>query len=89
MTAYQSDIVLGEQYRHRKLGIVGYAEAVIFYANACERVDLLYLHSGEAKSIAADAVDLIAVETEEPVKTKKPGGPERSTPRRTAVGRVG
>jgi hypothetical protein len=82
MMDYQSDIVLGRKYRHKLLDIEGFAEAISFYKNSCERVVLIYTHEGELKDIVADSVELIDVETEREVKNAreaKPGGPERRT----------
>lgn len=87
---YQSDVVLGKTYRHAKLDITGYAEAITFYKNACERVLLAYKHDGEVKEIIADAVELVDVETEREVKNAreaKPGGPERGMGARPTAGR--
>jgi hypothetical protein len=82
MTVYDSDIVLGRTYRHNKLGLEGIAESVHFYANACERVVLIYLNDGEVKEASFDAVDLTNVATEKRVENKqyKPGGPKRTMP---------
>lgn len=78
--AYQSNVVLGKQYRHKSLGIEGYAEAITFYKNACERVLIAYTVKKQLHEIIADAVELIDVETGELVRDARqalPGGPER------------
>lgn len=80
MAAYESDIVLGHEYRVQKLGLRGIAESVHFYRNACERVMLIYMHEGEVKEASFDAVDLTDVETDHQAQTKRPGGPERTMP---------
>lgn len=77
---YTSDIELGKKYRHETTGLVGTAESVHFYKNACERVVLIYLHDGEIKEASFDAVDLIDVSTEKQATSPKTGGPTRSMP---------
>ena len=83
MTTYESEIELGSEYRHRKLGIRGIAESVHFYKNACERVAIVYVHEGEVKEAHFDAVDLeLVTAAPEPYVKPESGGPERSMPRR-------
>lgn len=81
---YTSDIVIGEQYEHTRTGLVGYATAIYFFENACERVNIEYLHDGEVKKETFDAVELrsrtdppVAATSERPGGARGPSSPPR------------
>ena len=84
---YTSSIVLGREYRHRKLKIQGIAVSITFHENACERVGIVYVHDGDVREAFFDAVELIDVETDAAAKNpeKKKGGPSRPSGARSAL----
>ena len=79
---YESQIILGRKYRHRRSGTEGWATSITFFENACERV---ILESYERNKLTGkltttesfDSVELVDAETGDDVSTAKPGGPER------------
>jgi hypothetical protein len=72
---YESDIVLGQEYQHTRTGIKGFATAIYFFENACERVCLQYTHEGKLVESTFDSVELKNVETEVQAESPKKGGP--------------
>lgn len=73
---YRSDVKLGERYRDPQSGIEGVATAIYFFQYACERVQLELLNrDGELKEYSFDAPRLVHIETKEPVRTDRTGGP--------------
>jgi hypothetical protein len=87
---YESDVVLGEQYRDVQTGIVGIATAIYFYQFGCERVSLEFLDkaSGGIKMETFDAPRLEQATTRERVQVWRTGGPDRgSEPGRSAPSR--
>jgi hypothetical protein len=90
-TNYHSKIVLGQTYREEDTGFEGVAQAIYFYRNACERVELeRYNKKLGLESLVFDAKRLSLV-TPEGIKpladSKAPGGPERGNPRRSTPNR--
>lgn len=81
---YESDIQLGETYRDEQTGITGVATSVGFFQHACERIVLEFVNDGELKEYAFDAPRLVHVNTNEPAKSERPGGPH-DVPGRPAV----
>lgn len=82
--AYRSDIMLGELYREEDTGFEGIAQAIYFYRNSCERVELeRYNKKLGMEQIVFDAKRLVHVPSGEKVDTKDPGGPDRGHPRRS------
>lgn len=84
-THYKSDIKLGEKYEHVDNGVVGIAIAIYFFRHACERVTLSRLVEHKVVEDTFDAMELKAVKTGRPARTKKPGGPAREVNPRQAV----
>jgi len=82
VATYESDIILGDEYQDKITEVIGVATSVHFYRNACERVVLTYKNKGMVVDASFDATDLIHQETQEEVKSKLPGGPERAMPPR-------
>lgn len=80
---YESDIELGKKYRVSRHGIEGYATAVTFHENACERVALEYMEDGKLVAVSYDAVELEDAETGVQAKSEKTGGPDRPNAMRT------
>lgn len=84
---YRSDIRLGDKYRDSVTGVEGTATSLHFFKNSCERVVLTYVNKGLVQDASFDAVDLVHVETAEPVVAERPGGPERTRGERRLVTR--
>lgn len=82
---YESDIQLGKKYRCKDTGVVGIADAIYFFRNACERVTLLRLNDGKVTTDTFDSVQLIDVETEKAATSPKTGGPTREVSARPEV----
>lgn len=74
MPQYESDIELGKEYEHIRTGIKGFATAVYFFENACERVCLQFAHEGAIKESNFDAVELKEVTTQKKAQSTRPGG---------------
>lgn len=64
MTVFESDIVLGKNYRDKHTGIKGTATGCTFYLNGCERVMLEYVKEKELKYESFDAPRLLELNTE-------------------------
>lgn len=79
---YRSKVKLGEKYRETQTGFEGYAIAVVFYQNACERVELENFDKKRGlEAIFFDAKRLVHVETGKKLDdAQAPGGPERGNP---------
>lgn len=75
---YRSDIELGKEYRESQTGYQGFAIAIYFYQNSCERVELeRYDKKRGLQSYAFDAKRLVEVESGKKVDSPQPGGPDR------------
>lgn len=75
--SYESDIILGESYRDKNTGLEGIATALYFFQHSCERVQLDYVHEGDLKQVAFDALQLIHLGSGKPATSDKTGGPTR------------
>lgn len=79
MSAYGSDIKLGDRYRDDQTGIEGVATSIHFYQHACERITLeLVKADGELQELTFDAPRLRSLTTQKVAKTTKTGGPARA-----------
>ena len=90
-TTFDTEVVLGEQYKDKTTGLVGTATSVHFYEHACERVSLRYVNKdGDVKESSFDAPELIHMPKEEEEKQERtlrasrPGGPARNMGARNA-----
>lgn len=75
--SYKSDIVLGEKYRDKNTDLEGIATAVYFFQHSCERVQLDYVHDGDLKQVAFDALQLVHLKSGKQATSDKTGGPVR------------
>jgi hypothetical protein len=79
MTAYTSDVILGEKYRDDQTGLEGIATSVHFYQHACERVTLEYVHKQQGLlEVTFDAPRLTSLATGRTARTTRTGGPARA-----------
>lgn len=77
MSAFQSDIVLGQEYEDTQSPAKGIATAIYFFQFGCERVSLeTYDESSkEMRTLTVDAPRLRHVETGKVATTTRTGGP--------------
>jgi len=88
MTAFQTDIKLGDRYSDDQTGIEGVATSIHFYQHACERVTLEFLkNDGELQEVTFDAPRLRSLSTGILAKVTKTGGPARAGETRQVPGR--
>lgn len=89
MTAYDSDVVVGERYRDEQTGLEGVATAVHFYQYACERATVEHLNNdGEVTETTFDAPRLVSLATGVRATTERTGGPARAGETRSVPGRA-
>lgn len=80
---YKSDLKLGEEYSDKGTGIRGILTSIHFYEYACERGNLRYVDKdGNVQEASFDAPELIHINTGEPVRQQRTGGPARADGRR-------
>lgn len=86
MTAYNSEIQLGQRYRDINTGFEGTATVVSFFQHGCDRLTIKGMNKqGEIVEYAFDSpeVELITADAPpQPVKSleRKTGGPHDRTP---------
>lgn len=74
---YQSDVVLGETYKHKHSKIKGTAMSIHFYLHGCCRVGILPKDSKDNSWLTFDETELESVK-KKPVKSHNgPGGPRQ------------
>lgn len=81
MTAYKSDIKLGERYRDEQTGYEGIATAIYFFQHACERVQV-ETYDPVKKSVIEtvfDAPRLTHIKSGTQAQSTRPGGPARES----------
>ncbi len=77
MASYESDIVLGEEYRDEQTSYQGIATSITFFQYACERVCLETYDATrrEVKEQVFDAPRLTSLKTQKRAEVTKTGGP--------------
>lgn len=88
MSHYESDLVLGKQYRDKATGLTGSLVVVSFFEHACERGTLRYLDlNAHLQEASFDAPELVRIDTGEAAQSERPGGPDRGGAGRASAAR--
>lgn len=89
MSAFRSDITLGEEYEDTQTGYRGIATSIHFYQHACERITLEAYEkkTKEIREMTFDAPRLVNVRSGQRARTDKTGGPARAGETRSVVTR--
>lgn len=86
--AYESDVILGEEYQDTQTKISGHAVGIYFYQHGCDRVELETVNNdGDVRSYVFDSPRLVHVKTQVQATTTRTGGPSKGMTTRPTPGR--